>query len=290
MVKLPDFIVIGAGKAGTTSLYDYLNQHPQIYLCPKKETFFFTDEKYRSSHLKYGAVQTRDEYEALFLASLEEKIVGEISTTYYFRPESAQLIRAALPEVKIIAILRNPIERAFSAYQMHVNNGSETRSFADVIDPSIKYVRNGFYYKQLRTYYEVFDHSKIKILFYEDYCADSSTFLSSIFAFVGADSSFMPDTSRRNRVGGVPKRLWVKKLLAENNPLRATVAKVLRSFMPSATRKRIREYLLNKNTVRISLDRENYAKLAEIYREDILKLQMLVDRDLSHWLSPKVEN
>jgi hypothetical protein len=290
MAKLPDFIVIGVGKAGTTSLLDYLKQHPQIYLCPKKETFYFTSIENRSNHIKYGAVQTFDEYQELFQNAPEGNVVGEISTTYYAHCESAKLIYSTLPEVKIIAILRNPIERAFSAYQMHVNNGSETSAFSEVITPEAKYVKNGFYHSQLLTYYEMFPEEQISILFYDDYCKDINNFLKRVFTFVGVDGDFIVDTSKRGRVGGVPKRAWVRRLLNEKNLARSVAATVLKTVLPLDTRQKMRQYLLKQNTMRISLDQENYMRLAEIYREDILKLQQMVKRDLSHWLSPRAES
>ena len=285
MVKLPDFIIIGAGKAGTTSLHNYLKQHPQIYLCPKKETFYFTSQNYRSRHRKYGAIQNLQEYQALFKEASSESVVGEVSTTYYSHAESAQLIHQTLPNVKILGILRNPIERAFSAYQMHVNNGSETRDFSEVIDPGIKYVSNGFYYSQLKLYYKTFSKSQIQISLYDDYCKDIGTFLKEIFTFIDVEPDFTPDTSKRRRIGGVPRQRWVRKLLAEENLVRATAATILKTVMPLETRQQIRQYLLQRNIVRTSLDRENYLKLAEIYRDDILKLQDILDRDLSQWLS-----
>jgi hypothetical protein len=95
-----------------------------------------------------------EEYRELFAAAQSDQVVGEISTTYYADPKSARLIHGLLPDVKILAILRNPIDRAFSDYQMHVNNGSEKRTFAEVVGLDIKYINCGFYHQQLQHYYE----------------------------------------------------------------------------------------------------------------------------------------
>ena len=286
MTQLPSFIVIGAGKSGTTSLHQYLSQHPQIYLCPQKETFYFTSEKNRANHAKYGAIQTFEDYAALFADAAPTQAIGEISTTYYAHPQSASLIHDLLPTVKILAILRNPIERAFSDYQMHVNEGHEKRSFEKVMEPDVKYVKSGFYYAQLKPYFELFDSSQIKIWLYEDYCQNIHAFLASFFTFIDVDPHFQPDTSQRGRVGGVPKRQWVRHLLNEKNPIRTVSATALKTVMPLATRQRIRAYLLRQNTQRLDLDPTSYAQLAAIYRDDILQLQDLLHRDCSHWLTP----
>ncbi len=150
MSRFPDFIIIGAAKCGTTSFHNYLNQHPQIYLCPKKETFFFLDERVRQNHKPWGAVTTGEEYLELFAAAREDNIIGEISTNYYAYPESAELIHRAIPNVKIIAILRNPCNRAFSAYQMFIRDGHEKRAFTDLLgDLECKYIQRGFYDREL---------------------------------------------------------------------------------------------------------------------------------------------
>ncbi|MBE7383459.1 MAG: sulfotransferase [Leptolyngbya sp. SIO1E4] len=286
MAKLPNFIIIGAGKAGTSSLRGYLRQHPEIYLCPTKETFYFLNQQVRINHRSWGAVQTFEAYSALFEAAPLNSIVGEISTIYYAHADSAALIHEALPDVKILAILRNPIDRAFSSYQMHVNNGREKRAFKDVINLDIKYVKRGFYSAQLKPYFNIFDSSQIKVFLYDDYCQDSASFIESIFEFIGVDSQFVPDTSKRARVGGVPKRRWVRNLLAEKNWFRTTAATALKTVMPLEARQSLRSQLLQKNTARIRLDADSRQQLAEIYREDIAELQTLLGRDLSHWLKP----
>jgi hypothetical protein len=142
MARFPNFIIIGAGKCGTTSLQNYLSQHPEIYLCPQKETYFFINSRARDNHRKYGSVTNQEDYLALFAEAPDKCVLGEISTNYYAYPESAELIHNAIPEVKIIAILRDPSDRAFSSYQMFVRNGSEKSSFSETIAAQKKYVRS----------------------------------------------------------------------------------------------------------------------------------------------------
>ena len=168
MSKLPNFIIIGAGKCGTTSLYNYLNQHPQIYLCPQKETYFFVPEPIRSKLQPWGAITNFDNYANIFKDANEDSVIGEISTTYYRHPEAAQKIYQTLPQVKIIAILRDPANRAFSDYQMHFRQGNEKKDFATLISPENRFVKPGFYYSELIPYFEVFQREQLKILLLED--------------------------------------------------------------------------------------------------------------------------
>lgn len=144
MGRFPHFIIIGAGKCGTTSLHDYLNQHPEIYLCPKKETFFFINAQARTNHQKWGSVTTLEEYLSLFADAPQGAILGEISTNYYAYPESAALIHQAIPNTKIIAILRNPSHRAFSSYQMFVKEGHEQRSFSEIVTARTQHITRDF--------------------------------------------------------------------------------------------------------------------------------------------------
>jgi hypothetical protein len=285
MSRFPDFIIIGAGKCGTTSLHDYLNQHPDIYLCPKKETFFFINERARENHQKWGSVTSTEEYLDLFKGAPEHSILGEISTNYYAYPESAELIQKAIPNVKIIAILRDPSDRAFSSYQMFVRNGHESRSFSEVINTPTQHTTRGFYFQELKPFYNVFSSQNIKVLLFDDLNANPEAFFRDLFEFVGAESTFAPDTSKRGREGGLPKQRWLNKLLTQHNPVRTVAASVMKGLVPLEKRQQLRAQLVNGNIAKQTLDQRTRAQLIDVYRDDIQHLQTLIDRDLSSWLS-----
>lgn len=285
MNRFPEFIIIGAGKCGTTSLHNYLDQHPQIYMCPKKETFFFINEKTREKHKPWGAVTTLEDYFSLFQDAPKSSVTGEISTNYYAYPESAQLIYNHIPTVKIIAILRDPAERAFSGYQMHVRQGIEKRSFEQVILEENKYVKRGFYFLEIVPYFEIFDRQSIKILLYDDLCNNPINFIKDLFAFIGVDDNFIPDMGKKGRKGGLPKNQYLNQLLTKPNFWRSSAAAVLKLAMPLQLRQKIRTRMINNNTYKATLSPEARRKLIEIYKSDILKLQDLIERDLSNWLS-----
>lgn len=282
---LPDFIIIGAAKCGTTSLHNYLNQHPQIYICPQKETFFFINEPKRSYHKNYGAITEFSKYTDLFKDAPENSVIGEISTNYYAYPESAQLIYDTLPQVKIIAILRDPADRAFSNYQMFASAGHETEDFANMIYEDNKYIKRGFYYSQLIPFFNCFELNKIKILLFDDFSNDPVSFLQDLFQFIGVDDQFIPDMSKKSRQGGLPKNKIINHLLIKQNPLRNSVASILRLLMPLNLRQKIRSSLIKGNRYKGKLEPELRRELINIYRSDILKLQDLIQRDLSGWLN-----
>ena len=284
MSKLPNFIIIGAGKCGTTSLYNYLNQHPQIYLCPQKETYFFVPEPVRSKLQPWGAITNFDNYANLFKDANEDSVIGEISTTYYRHSETANEIYQTLPQVKIIAILRDPANRAFSDYQMHFRQGNEKKDFATLISPENRFVKPGFYYSELIPYFEVFQREQLKILLLEDLIKNPTTFIEDLFQFIEVTPQFTVDTSTKMREGGLPKNQALNLLLTKPNPLRKLAASVLSLFIPLSLRQKIRSSLVKQNIQPAKLSTEARQKLIEIYRYDILKLQELIDRDLSVWL------
>ena len=129
-MTLPNFLILGAQKAGTTSLFDYLGQHPEVYPSPIKETHFFDHGGVRQTYagpvrIPGPKIKSLEEYEGLFDGVRDEKAVGEATPTYLYLPGVAERIRHHVPEARLIAILRDPVERAYSGYQHAVRNGRE---------------------------------------------------------------------------------------------------------------------------------------------------------------------
>ncbi|GFE70505.1 sulfotransferase [Chroococcus sp. FPU101] len=284
MSKLPNFIIIGAGKCGTTSLFHYLSQHPNIYMCPKKETFFFLNESSRAKNKKWGAVENLEEYQELFKDAPKNAIIGEISTTYYSDPTSAQSIHSILPDTKIIAILRDPANRAFSDYLMHYNINKQQQSFESLIYESNYFVKLGFYYSQLVHYFKAFDSKNIKILFYEDLLNNSEEFIKDLFTFLEVEPNIKVDMAKRYRNNGIPKNkilytLFIKPGKAQN------ITKRLLEILPKPFGNNLYTKIKAVSVYKPTLSSDDRAKLIEIYRPEILRLQGLIDKDLSKWLT-----
>ncbi len=204
-IILPDFVIIGANKAGTTSVANYLNSHPEIKISDVKEPMFFSTDPLkistskRKSNLKSPFfTSTLESYSSLYAShSANVKLFGEASTSYLAIPQkSAYLLRKLVPDVKIIVILREPVSRAISAYKMCYGSGVEERSFAEVVKDSIshtsiltghgvkQYVRNGLYNQLLQEFYRYFAKKQILILNYDKLVADAEGFMSEILAFL----------------------------------------------------------------------------------------------------------
>lgn len=295
--RLPNFIIIGAGKSGTTSVYNYMKQHPEIFMCPIKEPRFFAYTGKINNDLQvphknsYFPTKTFEEYTSLFKQATNEPIIGEASPIYLTSTVAAERIRKLLPEVKLLAILRNPVDRAFSHYTMLVRGGiesweAETGFKKDTFKKDSLIVRGGLYYENLMRYFALFSEKQIKICIFEDLKRNTLSVIQDIYAYLGVDPSFKPDVSERYNVGGFPKNqrlgiilLWINKLWNNRSII------YMRDFVP---KRFIRMYwaLYNKNLdKRIEYPQDLRRLLLEFYREDILKLQDLIRRDLTSWLN-----
>lgn len=301
---LPNFIIIGAGKSGTTSIYHYLKQHPDIYVSPIKETNFFAIDDFKASVSGPGPseadrfpIRTLEQYGALFRYVTNETAIGEASVRYLGRPRASGRIKETLPDVRLIAILRDPVERAHSSFFHQVRESAETRSFRQAIDDEIKgavegsttltyaqrhYLRLGLYHRHLSSYFELFARRQIAVFLYEDLKEEPGKLLRDMFDFLEVDPSFKPDTSVRYNVSGRPKNEILFNLI-KKRPLTTAVKRWLPGWVrdPIASRfEGLRGAQLNKPPIDPTLR----GLVIEECREDVLRLQDLIDRDLSHWL------
>ncbi|MEQ9549037.1 MAG: sulfotransferase [Coleofasciculus sp. G3-WIS-01] len=294
-MHLPTFLIIGVQKAGTTSIYNYLNQHPQIYMSPVKETNFLEKNWEEIEDQRKAKIDTFEKYCQLFTGVKDEIAIGEASPNYLFHYESSsERIKRYVPNAKLIAVLRNPIDRAYSDYLMHIRDaiGKGKRTS---LSEQIKYradksflILKGFYYKHLQHFYEEFDRDKIKVYLYDDLSKDPVEFMQNMYRFVGVDDTFLPDVSKKAQVAQVPKNTAVNNILRQQNPLRTMVSSGLRFILPLEVRQNLRSRLIQMNSQdkkAAPLSPEDRQQLIELYREDILKLQDLIQRDLSAWLN-----
>jgi hypothetical protein len=306
-LKLPSFLVIGAQKAGTTALYHYLDQHPEVYMSPEKEPHFFAFEgrelDYRGPRdvevLRHMVVTDLEEYRRLFAGAGEARAVGEASAMYLYLPGTAGRIKHHVPEVRLVAVLRDPAERAYSAFTHMIRDGREPLAdFAAALEaedrrveenwgPIWHYRRMGYYHEQLSRYYELFEEDQIRVYLYEDLRERPEAVLADIFHFLEVDDAFVADTSERYNVSGTHRSRTMRGLhdfLLRPHPLK----KALKPLFPEKTRRRLVGGALNRirarNLEKPPLPPEVRRELVEGYREDVEKLQGLIGRDLSGWL------
>jgi hypothetical protein len=278
-------------------------------MSPVKEPFFF-DQKLDSEGeivaQNFGGPARRQasrfsnigEYRELFRNVNGEVAIGEASTLYIYTPGTAERIIRYAPEAKVIALLRNPVDRAYSSFLHAVRVGAEPLTdFAEALQeeerridenwrPVFHYRNMGLYYAQLQRYYDLFGRARVGVWLYEDLKDDPENLVRSVFRFLGVDDAFAPDTSSKHNPAGLPNSATARVITRSMDKMASLFLETFTSNsrlypLASKTRRLIQNRVLTKPP---SLDPEIRAELTELCKEDILKLQGLVERDLSAWL------
>ncbi len=252
--RLPNFLIIGSAKGGTTSLYYYLKSHPEVYMSEVKEPHFFgyhghvpgtqdTTDGTRLLPPETGQLQTLADYSGLFKRARSKHLaLGEASTGYLCGASIPADVRANLPKAKLIALLRDPAERAWSEYMMMRRLGQEPEgTLLDIVRRRVntRYLALGQYGAALDRWYAEFPRKQVRIHLFEDFVIDTATVVTDILQFIGVDAS-------------VPLDLGTHYNARQDHEPR--------------------------------LDTETRAALIEYFREDIQRLEVILDRDLGRWL------
>jgi len=302
--RLPNFLIIGAGKSGTTSLDNYLKQHPDIFMSPVKEPNFFAYQnidisklgKDTQAHYESSVTNIGDYYD-LFKKAGSNQTIGETSNTYLSVNGTAKIIREYIPDVKLIAILRQPTKRLYSRY-LHLarENKLPTTSFEDVLNKNTIWwsrndlVNEGFYWRNLKPFYDEFPHGNIKIILYEDLKNNLQDTLNEIFEFLNLTRSVTIDISIEFNKSGFIKNKFFDKTLGHNSIFKSVVKKALpyKSYDKIKNNRWLQKkvnYLRNQNLQRPELDPLLYQTITDsVYKNDIKQLQDLIKKDLSTWL------
>jgi Sulfotransferase domain len=311
---LPNFIVVGANKGGTTSIYHYLRQHPEVYLSPVKEPHYFSKdievnlfkrefaqnklqdiEKYVNGdmHEEYHAAFIRDEsqYRKLFKNVKGQKAIGELSTSYLYSTDAAQEIKDLVPNCKIIICLRNPIDRAYSHYRMNLwtGNSNEFDFYQALVDdynhiPKVwgnahLYTEIGMYYEQVKRYIDIFGKENVKIIFTEDMKKNAAGVIKEVYAFIGVDTNFTPDTSTQYNEVYTPKYKNLTWFLNKSG-----IRPLMKKFSPKFIKSIIVKTLYKGKSDKGEIPANAKAFLMGKLEQDIKKLSTLLNKDLSNWL------
>ena len=297
--KLPNFLIVGAAKSGTSSLHNYLNQHPEVFMPSyNKEVMKVKEPRFLIKdlvqHRLHNGVWNWEEYKSLFNKVNDEISIGESTVLYlYYYKHAIDNIKKYLGEnVKIIIMLRNPTDRAYSAFQ-HVSRGlKEQNSFEEALKiekgrmnkessltPMVMYKEMGLYHDMVRAYKENFKN--VHIIFYEDFRDDTEGEIKKIFKFLELSLSVNIDFVSRHNVGGKRwKNEKMKHVFMKNSPLKSALKKAI----PKSLRKGVRDKLISASTDKVAPMKENTrVKLNEFFKEDVKKLSDLLNRDLTHW-------
>ena len=301
-MTMPNFLIIGSPKSATTSLYEYLKQHPEIYMSPNKEPHFFAFEGKQPDFVGPGdaeawinksSIVDLTEYQKQFEGVTTEKAIGEASTMYLYLPEAIERIKYYIPDVKLIAILRHPVDRAYSHF-LHLRREGRERltDFSAALREEEQKIKNhwspvwhyqtvGLYSQQIQRYYHHFERKNIKIYLYDDWVKNSNEMLKDIFTFLEV-KEYLPDMSvKHNTSSFVLKNKRWNDWLTKPNPIK----NILKQIIPAKIRKPMAAKAYRKNMElppKLSLKERN--KAIAIFREEIIQLQTLINRDLSAWL------
>ena len=281
-----DFFIVGAPKAGTTSLYKYLNQHQDVVMSSVKEPNYFSKEELESQDLYYASKNITDEkdYHSLFQANGEKKKLGEASVSYLFYPKVSKRIFTYNKDAKIIIILRNPVDRAYSHYKMDFRLGFVKRDFEDLVLNNNKegslfyqqYIDLGLYHQQVKSYIDEFGSTNVCVMFYEDLKKDRATFVNNIFSFLNLKSDSNINFNLKYNKSKLPSNNFMRYLYS------ISLVRKTASFLFN---ERLINFI-NKNFFRESnqeIESKVRHKLNQVFLNDIFMLEKLLNKDLSSW-------
>ncbi len=291
--RLPDFFIVGAPKAGTTSLYRYLAGCPGVYMSPIKEPCYFApemrlnffDAKYQARAAERGAgiVSEWEDYLNLFRNAGAASAAGEASVCYLWSRAAPERIASAVPHARIIMILRDPVERAFSQYLHGLTTGLIRGSFAQQIEtglrgaergigPAYPFLEYGLYRDPVHRYLSCFPPENIRIYDYAEYNKQPERVLADIFRLLGIEAA--------------PQR--PARILEPHIPRSRSLVRASRHFqsaLPASLRQAAKK-LIYKSRRSLRMPAEQRDFLRHYYREDVAGLSDLLQRDFSHWLLP----
>lgn len=281
-MPLPNFLIVGAAKSGTTSLYRYLQDHPEVFMPEMKEPDFFVEERRRR-------IRTLAEYEALF-AGATEAAIGEASVRYLSDRGAAARIRETLgPGTRILVLLRDPVHQMHSRWAHEVRSGGETRSFAAAVlgesgdEPAsataIDYVSRARYAPQIRRYLEAFGRANLRVDIFEEFFADPAPAYAGVCEFLGISPEHSPPFAVHNP-SGAPRSVFLSRALGSP----AGWKRLWQKLVPVRLRDRARHVVTAWNTSRRPLpaptERER-DRLRAFFRDDVRELESLLLRSLS---------
>ncbi len=311
--NFPNFFLVGAAKAGSTSVAHYLGEHPQIYLSPIKEPNYFSRADINPNHFRellkkriamfdedkyfttseftslHAAYLTNEQhYKMLFQKADGDLVTGEASVSYLWSPTAPQEIYNANPNAKIIMVLRNPIDRAFSHYLMDLRVNFTKLSFLDALKKDLespyktwnansKYIELGLYSEQIKRYLAIFPNQNVKIIMFDTLKKNTKQEMINLFEFLNVDSGFAPDYNKKYNESYLYKNEFVNAVSRN-----AKLSHFLRSILNENIKNKIRHLITTKKAIpTITADERNY--LGTFFKEDIAKIEILLQTNLSDW-------
>ncbi len=290
-MRVPDIYIIGAQKSGTTTLYDWLAQHPQIYSHPLAKDYpYFSDDCTHNDGARIFYSFSKDAPSNLMVLG------GDVNAMY--ASLGPQRMKQTMPNARLIAILREPVARAYSAYCYAVERLLESRSFEQAIEDELRdyryeprdgaqrdYLAHGYYARQLRTVFRYFSKEQVKVMLFEEFKREPLRVLDDLFSWLGVEQGFVPDMSIKNKTQGGARYKWLASLaqFRPANPIIRDIGKVLVPYSPRTT---IRRKLVEWN--RVPAPKPEFPdvlrqRLREYYQDEIADLERLLGMDVAAW-------
>lgn len=293
---LPNFFIAGVSRSGTTSLYYYMQQHPEISFPALKEPRYFSSYNLTLPQMGPGdhtvdkkLITKWEDYEALY-AQIENTFVGDASSEYLYNYE--QVIpetKARLGDIPIILMLRNPVERSYSAYNNLIRDGRETHAFGEAIDLEDQRISDRFdemwHYKSVSTYSKsvrafLENFSQVKVLIFEEFQENPSKSVVDVFEFLGAPPYLSLNTETAYSKSGKPKSKWVTALFGRNSRIGNTLRNTAFTLLGRTNVEKLGKHLMSETD---GMPDDVRSRLQAHFASDIADLEKLLDKDLSIW-------
>jgi Sulfotransferase family len=296
----PNFLIIGAARSGTTALSHFLSQHPEVFFCSPKEPHFLALANQKLDFKGPGdddlinnrAIVSTDKYFQLFEKSGAAKAIGEgsVSSLYYYQSAIAN-IQQYVPQAKMIVVLRNPIDRAYSSFMYMTARGYEPLTdFGKALDEEEAriaqgwhhiwhYTRMGFYHDQLRAFFDAFGRERVRVYLFDRMHAEKAKTLEDIYDYLGIDKSFQAETDSEINKSGKPKSKLIQSMIKSIGSV-SWLREGIKSLVPLTIRDKIRSANLRDE----KMPAEIRERLTKIYSNEIERVSNLLNINLSHWL------
>lgn len=279
----PDFYVVGTPKGGTTSLFRYLESHPEVFVPQIKEPHFFACPEVKDTYYKTTFVDNQKEYLALYGEADQFEVSGDLSTSYLYNENSAQRIFEVRPDAKIVVVLRNPTDRAISHYLMDQNLGYVHAPLSEIInnptqyqDKYHQYISTGLYQQQLKRYYDLFPSEQLHIILSDDLFADPQGTLKSLFQFLGVKEDAPMDTDQKFNQYKAPRFSFIKRLTRSESLVG------LANRLPAGLRNTIKRLAFNSREEKPTFEAEKQ-QLRALYTKSIEQTAALIQHNLDGW-------
>lgn len=278
--RIPDFFIIGAQRSGTTSLYEYLRNHPGVFMSPQKETHFFAQDLVRVD--ADMVVRSEADYIKLFDHAAPGVLLGEASPSYLWHPQTARRIMSRRPNAKLIATLRDPIARAFSQYRMDLADGLTPIAFHDLIERDYYhgekvygtgrlYVELGQYAEQIKRYLDLFGPERVLVIAFDELTDQPHVVLARIASFLCIDPApfAQVDTSIAHNRNAIPQNPLALRFLPHRS-----LRRFYRTLIPVNLRRNLRERIFD-STVTLEIDADSKEFLRQLYAPQMSELEAL---------------